>query len=1192
MKKTLHTLFRSILLTPASFCQAQVIFGSNSGFKKVMPTFFLCRLLCRRSPLLLSNKVIIISIFTLFFTNKVLADYTINAGSTTDPATTPALLNATGTISIYGTMAINSNVTFTSATPLTILIYGPSGQIYWYFNNTLAFPAGSTITYVNNPTAPPGLQPTSGAASKILQIGTIKFASTNDNSNNVAYSFTQLNSISGTPRVNPSPANAVICSGSSINLSANPLTPAGDIIKINWIVSPVSGTFSDNNTSTATNTTLSGLAANTYTATCQLYTNSGAGSYLLVASKDFTITVNPLPTITGTLIVCAGSTTQLTGSGTPAASSAWVSASTGVATVNSIGLVTAVAAGTSVITYTNNNGCSITATVTVNALPTATISYTGSPYCSNSGTASVTFTGTTGGTYSSTAGLTINSVTGAVTLGSSTLGTYTVTYTVTSSGGCSQYQTTASITIVTPGTWSGAISTAWNTSGNWVCGAIPNSTTNATIPGSLTNYPLLNSGTGSVQNITIQSGASVTVTGGTLQIAGSISNSGTFDASIGTMEMNSASAQTIPANTLVNNSLNNLIISNTSAGGVTLGGALDIYGSLTYSGTGKKLTTNDVLTLKSTATNTARVGDMSGNTITGKVIVERYLSARKAWRFLSITTNTLQNIKQTWQEGCGANLNCVANFGTQITGAGGTAGGFDLYTSSPSMKSYNPSNNTWVGVANTSTSGIKATDGYMLFVRGDRSATAYNSVPTPTVLRTMGDLYTGTLPPIPVSASNFASIGNPYASSLDMRNVSKPGIKDFFYTWDPNLGGSYGFGGYQTFSNNGTDYAVTPGGGSFGAAGSINNFIASGQAFFVQATVSGGSINFSEAAKTTGSILIATSAHAPGQQLRTSLYGVNTNGNSYMADGILINYDDAYNNTVDDMDALKSVNSNENLSIKTTGNLLVVERRHSIDQQDTIFLNLTGVRAQGYGFEFITNKLDEPGMSAFFEDSYLNTKTPLNLDGNTVVNFTIANIPGSYASDRFRIVFNPAAVLPLTITNVKAYLKDKDIHVEWLAENEDNIAQYEVERSGNGNQFKKVHTTAAKNTNAGAYAWTDVNALDGYNFYRIKSVDVNGKTAFSKIVKVFAGSIKQSISVNPNLVKGGIINLQMMNQPAGTYKLSLLNSIGQVMLSREIEHTENSISETILINKFTSHGLYKLNVTKPDGKQQNINLIY
>jgi len=86
-------------------------------------------------------------------------------------------------------------------------------------------------------------------------------------------------------------------------------------------------------------------------------------------------------------------------------------------------------------------------TATVTPPPSATISYGGSPYCTNAGIATVTQTGTTGGTYSSIAGLTINAANGNVTLGTSIPGTYTVTYTIPASGGCPLYTTTTSITV-------------------------------------------------------------------------------------------------------------------------------------------------------------------------------------------------------------------------------------------------------------------------------------------------------------------------------------------------------------------------------------------------------------------------------------------------------------------------------------------------------------------------------------------------------------------------------------------------------------------------------------------------------------------------------------------------------------------------------------------------------------------------
>ncbi|HUR65509.1 MAG TPA: hypothetical protein VMZ03_04095, partial [Chitinophagaceae bacterium] len=91
---------------------------------------------------------------------------------------------------------------------------------------------------------------------------------------------------------------------------------------------------------------------------------------------------------------------------------------------------------------------STTTSIVITALPAATISYAGSPYC-GAGTATVTRTGATGGTYSSTAGLSINAATGDVNLGTSTPGTYTVTYTIPAGSGCPAVPATTSIVVNT-----------------------------------------------------------------------------------------------------------------------------------------------------------------------------------------------------------------------------------------------------------------------------------------------------------------------------------------------------------------------------------------------------------------------------------------------------------------------------------------------------------------------------------------------------------------------------------------------------------------------------------------------------------------------------------------------------------------------------------------------------------------------
>jgi len=1219
MKKGDLLLLHSILPARVSFYRTPPNSASDGGFKKVINSFtskgfntinsvketfqqrlfqiFLCSFFCRFPALLPSKKIIIVAIFTLFFTNKILADYTISTGTTTDPATTPALLNATGIISIYGTMAINSNVTFTSTTPLTVLIYGAYGQIYWYSNVSLIFPAGSTITFINNPTAPPGLQPTSGSASKLFQIGTVKYASTNDNSNNVAYSFSQLNSIGGTPKVNPSTTTPTVCFGSSINLSANPLIPAGDIIKINWIVSPVSGTFSDNNSSTATNTTLSGLAVNTYTDTCQLYTVTGAGNYVLVASQVITITVNSLPAITGTLSVCAGSTTQLTGSNTAAASSPWVSASTGVATVNSTGLVTAVAAGTSVVTYTNNNGCSITATVTVNTPPSATISFTGSPYCYNTGNANVTFSGTAGGTFSALpAGASINTANGTVDLAASNPGMYTVAYSIAASGGCALYTTSAAITI-NPDTWIGVTSPDWSTPGNWAA-TYTNTCPVVTILGGVPYHPLINSGIVSIQSLIINSGANLTFTNSTLQISGSITNSGTFDGSNGTLEMNGSAAQTIAGSMFANKTLKNLIVSNTGTGlsvSSTANDTLKISGTLSFGNVNSDLNTGDNIDLVSDSIATANVGMVNpGNIITGKVIAERYIPTGKnhgrGWQLLAVPTNS-QTIKESWMEG-GLITTTPNGYGAWITGPGGTSAGFDASSSLPAMKTYSPATDSWVTVGNPTTTPIHNDNGYMIFVRGDRSvvnAFGANSAAVPTNLRSNGTLLTGTLPAISAPAGKYQTIGNPYASRIEFSKLTCTNVDNVFYVWDPLLYGVSGYGGYQTLS--GTNSYQPTISSSYYQLGVSYPYIESGQAFLVHnITGTDGTVTFTENAKATGNRLV----NRPGlvltqrQFFRVYLY----NNTGQIADGNAVAFDNNFVNAIDGNDAMKITNSGENFGIKRAGKILAVEARSPVATTDTIFYNLSNFGRKTYQLHFAPGNMRGSGLRAYLIDKYLKTSTQVNLDDTSTVAITINADAASSAADRLMVVFSPMTALPVTFTSVKAYHQDHNIIVEWSVENESNMQQYEVEKSSDGNSFTKVATVAAINGVANNYQWLDQNITSGYNYYRIKSVDINGKTNYTQVVKVLIGKSESEITVYPNPIIDGTINIQLNNQPAGLYEIKLINPLGQEIISKKIIHTGNNTTETIELNTRPAKGVYQLKVIKPDGSEQVNRVLY
>ena len=74
--------------------------------------------------------------------------------------------------------------------------------------------------------------------------------------------------------------------------------------------------------------------------------------------------------INGDSEACSGDTIQLTNTGTPISINPWLSSNTNVATINNSGLVTTLNSGTTDITFTTDNGCSVTHTIEVFDAPT------------------------------------------------------------------------------------------------------------------------------------------------------------------------------------------------------------------------------------------------------------------------------------------------------------------------------------------------------------------------------------------------------------------------------------------------------------------------------------------------------------------------------------------------------------------------------------------------------------------------------------------------------------------------------------------------------------------------------------------------------------------------------------------------------------------------------------------------------
>ncbi len=218
--------------------------------------------------------------------------------------------------------------------------------------------------------------------------------------------ITTANSVAPPPATITPASSTTFCAGGSVGLNAN----TGLGLSYQWQLggAPIAG---------ATNSSYAATATGNYTVIV------GNLSGCTTTSAITAVLVNPLPAaIIGINTLCVTLTTSLSD---PTPGGTWTSSSTGLATVGTSGIVTGVAAGFPVITYTLGTGCYITAPLTVNPLPLA---ITGSPNVCLGLTTSLSEAIPGGVWSSSSTGIASVDVAGTVT--GVTTGAATITYTL------------------------------------------------------------------------------------------------------------------------------------------------------------------------------------------------------------------------------------------------------------------------------------------------------------------------------------------------------------------------------------------------------------------------------------------------------------------------------------------------------------------------------------------------------------------------------------------------------------------------------------------------------------------------------------------------------------------------------------------------------------------------------------------
>ena len=332
--------------------------------------------------------------------------------------------------------------------------------------------------------------------------------------------------------------------------------------------------------------------------------------------------------------------------------------------------------------------------------------------------------------------------------------------------------------------------------------------------------------------------------------------------------------------------------------------------------------------------------------------------------------------------------------------------------------------------------------------------------------------------------------------------------------------------------------------------------------------------------------------------LEVNLFAKDFNNNIYLADGILINFNNIYSANVDNNDVRKIFNVADNLAIRCGNFNLIVERRPEIVLIDTVKLSLTNTRVGPYRFDIDPSVLSNyiPTTEAYLVDKFMQTETNISFVNVTSSSFNVTADPASKLWDRFIIIYKPTATTNFT-TIAASRNTNNTVIINFGTANEKAVNNYMVEQSNDGTNFILLPSTITPISNIGgnaSYTKLDASASKAANWYRARVNNINGTTKYSAIAMVAAVadvnvSSNTVMNIYPNPIENNTINIHLDNQPKGIYNVVITNTMGQVLRKERID-LQNNLQRNIYINNL-SKGTYQATIIDVYGKRTNITFL-
>jgi hypothetical protein len=155
------------------------------------------------------------------------------------------------------------------------------------------------------------------------------------------------------------------------------------------------------------------------------------------------------------------------------------------------------------------------------------------------------------------------------------------------------------------------------------------------------------------------------------------------------------------------------------------------------------------------------------------------------------------------------------------------------------------------------------------------------------------------------------------------------------------------------------------------------------------------------------------------------------------------------------------------------------------------------------------------------------------------------------------------AALPVRLTKFTASQVVDRVDLNWETASESNNSHFVIERSTDNRDFKAIGEVKGKgNSNTKTrYNYSDKKPSPGKNYYRLKQVDLDGKSSFSQVIQVTQRSVPQSIILYP-VPATSVIHLKLAADKKENVTVSIIDRSGNIKSSypRKLDKGENILN--------------------------------